>query len=50
MQVVFVALAFLLLVASPAIMAALPVRDEEHDSKGLADAVPLGIPAHLRSR
>lgn len=44
MQEFLVALFFISLVASPAIIAALPMRDEEVTPKGLADAVNLPLP------
>lgn len=43
MNELLVAAAFLALVASPAIFAALPVKNEEDGRKGLADAVRIPI-------
>ncbi len=50
MNDLLVAAVFLLLVASPAIMAAMPLKDEEDRPKGLADSVHLPFPSTSRSR
>jgi hypothetical protein len=50
MNDLLVAAVFLLLVASPAIMAAMPLKDEEDRPKGLTDAIRLRLPSASRSR
>ncbi|MFP5206850.1 MAG: hypothetical protein ACLGP3_10265 [Acidobacteriota bacterium] len=50
MNDLLVAVIFLLLVASPAIMAAMPLKDEEDQPKGLADSVHLPFPTASRGR
>lgn len=50
MHEILVAVAFLALVASPAIMAALPVKDEENRNKGLIDAVRFPFPSATNGR
>ena len=50
MSDLLVAAIFLLLVASPAIMAAMPLKDEEDRPKGLAESIHLHLPSASRGR